>query len=131
MMVRRSRLFGGERCLMECNIDAVATSTQAITTVARTHLRSDTFRSERAHPERPEVGRSSDASARTLAVDGQVPSRSVRKCVSQPGFWANPVAEKKGRAVEGVTTHDIIFFGENGARGSSRSVHAAGVTLNL
>ena len=30
------------------------------------------------------------------------------------------------RAVEGVTTHDIIIFGENGARGSSCSVLAAG-----
>ena len=42
-----THLFGGRRSLTEGSIDAVATSKQAITSVARVRVASDTFRSER------------------------------------------------------------------------------------
>ena len=60
MMVRRRRLFGGERCLMEGSIDAVATSMQAIASVARMRVRNDTSKRERgsgAAGSRPLQGR--------------------------------------------------------------------------
>ena len=61
MMVRRSRLFGEERCLMEGSINAVATSTQAITSVARKRVNSDTSRSERVRSGRKSAAPAVDA----------------------------------------------------------------------
>ena len=94
MMVRRSRLFGEERCLMEGSINAVATSTQAITSVARKRVNSDTSRSERVRSGRksaaPVGGRSVRQRGRLAAT---IESNRTRKPAQIPwdlGFGARP-----------------------------------------
>jgi hypothetical protein len=64
MMVRRRRLFGGERCLMEGSINAVATSMQAITSVARMRVKSDTSKRERVRSGRKSAAPAAEAPER-------------------------------------------------------------------
>ena len=77
---------------MECNIDAVATSTQAITSVARKLVNSDTSRSERVRSGRksaaPVGGRSVRQRGRLAAT---IESNRTRKPAQIPwdlGFGA-------------------------------------------